>query len=138
MNMDIRNYSAMMALNLDLYLIKEVDGILMIKFSIFRETPEKLSQVFSLPKTNYCTLLRNSNNIPFIRDFFNEVSKFGNIPLSCPIRKSNYFLDRFTMSGMSGMPNYEKGRYQVHFRLIDENQKSPKLIFRVKAFMQII
>jgi Protein of unknown function (DUF1091) len=109
-----------------------------IKFAIFRDSGVKLSQVFSLPKTNYCTLLRNSKNIPFIRDFFDQVSKFGNIPLSCPIRRNNYYLDNFSLAGMTELPDgFDRGKYQVHFRLLDENKPIPRLAVRMNCFIRI-
>jgi hypothetical protein len=114
------------------------DCLFQIKFAIYRETQGKLNQIFSLPKTNYCTLLRNSNSIPFIRDFFKQVSRFGNIPMNCPIKKGNYYLNNFYLDNLATKPaGFDTGRYQMHFLMVDENQKVKVLGIRLKAYLRI-
>jgi hypothetical protein len=155
-NFEVKNFSNVVGLNLDINLLKEIDGRVMvyyvlkrlenpyislsypfqINFAIFKETPEKLNQIFSLPKNNYCTLLRNSNNIPFIKDFFKQVARFGNIPMNCPIKKGNYYLENFHIASVSALPaGFDSGKYQVHFKMVDENEKVPVLIIRFKSYI---
>jgi hypothetical protein len=59
MNVDMRNYSGCMALNLDLYLMREIDGQLMVtwiiytSFSCFFFNSHFLSdQIFHFPRNN--------------------------------------------------------------------------------------
>jgi Protein of unknown function (DUF1091) len=120
-------------------LLKTLDGILLIEIAFYKELGgNRFEKAYALPKQNYCTLLRYSNNVPFIRSFLEQVSKYGTIPTSCPIRRGYYFVKNCTFNGMSALPpSIETGSYQVRFKFVDGNGKTPVLGFRLKAYLVI-
>jgi Protein of unknown function (DUF1091) len=120
-------------------LMKTLDGIVLITIAFYEEmTNGRMKKAYALPTQNYCNLLRYSNNIPFIRDFLQQISQYGTIPMSCPIRRGYYYVKNCTFTGMATLPpTIANGNYQVKFKLVDGNGKKPILALRLKAYLTI-
>jgi Protein of unknown function (DUF1091) len=65
-----------------------------------------------------------------------QVTKYGNIPDGCPIKKGHYSVKDFHMEDFSVPSVVPKGDYRVDVKLNDENGET-KLIYKTMWKAQI-
>jgi hypothetical protein len=97
--------------------------------------------IVSIPKLNYCDILRHAKKTPIVSDFLKEFFKYSNYPTSCPMQKGRYYIKDFFLADMaipmvSMLAN--NGKYVVKVAFTDENAKLPINIYKYNLFFSFM
>jgi hypothetical protein len=96
---------------------------------LFKLVGTEYDSIFSMPGKNICLFFKTHTDEPMMKMILDQVTKYGNIPSSCPVAKGHYSVKDFHMEDFAVPSMVPKGDYRVDVRLHDENGES-KMIYK--------
>jgi Protein of unknown function (DUF1091) len=118
-------------LSADAYILKQPSTTMMVKSDILDSNKKS---IFPVPKFNYCQIKDVGDRFPFLQAIMTEVSRFGNMVQSCPLKIGHYYLKEgfiddstFHMDRM-----FTPGQqYTLKVEATDESKRKPIFIFKL-------
>jgi Protein of unknown function (DUF1091) len=118
-------------LSADAYILKQLSTKMMIKPDILDSGKKS---IFPVPKFNFCQIKDVGDRIPFLQAIMTELSRFGNMVQSCPLKIGHYYLkEGFTDDSTFHMDNIFKPgqQYTLKIEATDESRRKPVNIFKI-------
>jgi Protein of unknown function (DUF1091) len=110
-----------------------------VKFDAFFLLNGKKNLIISVPKFNFCDMMRREGQFKVLKIIADIVSKFGNMVISCPRKKDYYYMKNFqidetTIMGYRMMTENVTFLFRTNIR--DENEKTSGDIALVQIFFR--
>jgi hypothetical protein len=110
----------------------------------FVVSPKENQLILPFPKLNFCEMFQFSNDdlrLAFVSNIIREMSRFGNISATCPVKKGDAYLKSFFIEDklISKVLIFtDSAQYMAQLVLTDENKRKPKLVFKYNFFVKIV
>jgi hypothetical protein len=96
----------------------------------------KRQQLLDMPKSNYCTWIRQLNTMPNLSNPFGNMVHSRSIFLPCPVRAKRYQMNDVPVDQLLRI-SYSRGRYFMMFEVTKEDAKPVSIVkVEIEEFCQ--